>query len=300
MAISKQLQAEIKDFLVNYLDKKIKNYDLSKNSGNPFIDILFGDLSNLKSFIHSTATSLGSCYEDIAIKIAKSNPNFVKAEKIKLKGSLSDAEKSLIKDIVKDLEESAKRSKKAKTVNNGSIYSDEIARIYSASIESLKETEIVIDLYLQTKEGKEFFIEMKGPDPNKKEVRADMAYLSRKNLQIIVDNGAIPFIPFKSNSQANKKGSMVWSKMYQFCKEKPQEFFEHYHRRSNVETTFSMIKQKFGKEVVSRNFTSQTNEVLLKILCHNICCLISAYFEKNIKSYYSTNPPQSEVVLRLG
>ncbi len=135
---------------------------------------------------------------------------------------------------------------------------------------------------------------------NIKEVSADMAYLSRKNLQIIVDSGAIPFIPFKSNSQSNKRGSMVWTKMFQYCKEKPQEFFEHYHRRSNVETTFSMIKQKFGKEVVSRNFTSQTNEVLLKILCHNICCLISAYFEKNIESYYSTNPPQSEVGLRLG
>jgi len=135
---------------------------------------------------------------------------------------------------------------------------------------------------------------------NVKKVSADMAYFSRKNLQIIVDSEAIPFIPFKSNSQANKKGSMVWNKMHHFCKEKLQEFFEHYHRRANVETTFSMIKQKFGKEVVSRNFTSQTNEVLLKILCHNICCLISAYFEKNIESYYSTNPSQNEVVLRLG
>lgn len=128
----------------------------------------------------------------------------------------------------------------------------------------------------------------------------DMAYLSRKNLQIIVDNGAIPYIPYKSNSLPKKKGSMVWAKMFQYCKEKPQEFFEHYHKRSNVETTFSVIKQKFGKDVMSRNFTSQTNEVLLKILCHNICCLISAYFEKNIENYYSTNPSQSEVILRLG
>ena len=143
-------------------------------------------------------------------------------------------------------------------------------------------------------------IEKTCQDFNVKEVSADMAYISRKNLQIIVDNGAIPYIPFKSNALPKKRGSMVWAKMYQYCKEKPQEFFEHYHKRSNVETTFSMIKQKFGKDVMSRNFTSQTNEVLLKILCHNICCLISAYFEKNIESYYSTSPPKSEVILRLG
>lgn len=135
---------------------------------------------------------------------------------------------------------------------------------------------------------------------NVKEVSADMAYLSRKNLQIIVNNGAVPFIPFKENSQPNKKGSMIWAKMYQYCKEKPQEFFEQYHRRSNVETTFSMLKQKFGKDVMSKNFTSQTNEVLLKILCHNICCLISAYFEKNIENYYPTDHPKKEVILRLG
>ncbi len=30
----------------------------------------------------------------------------------------------------------------------------------------------MIDLYLKDKNGKEFFVEMKGPDPNKKEVRA--------------------------------------------------------------------------------------------------------------------------------
>jgi len=58
-----------------------------------------------------------------------------------------------------------------------------------------------------------------------KEISADKAYLSRKNLQIIVDHGAIPYIPFKENSLENRRGSMVWHKMYQFSKERPQEFF---------------------------------------------------------------------------
>ncbi|MDO8647501.1 MAG: IS5 family transposase, partial [Candidatus Diapherotrites archaeon] len=146
----------------------------------------------------------------------------------------------------------------------------------------------------------ELLIEKTIKDFNVKEVSADKAYLSRKNLQIIVENGATPFIPFKENSQDNKKGSMIWRKMFQYSKERPQEFFEHYHKRSNVESTFSMIKQKFGKEIMSRGFQSQTNEVLLKILCNNICCLIHEYYENNIESYYSTDQPKSEVTIRIG
>ena len=61
-----------------------------------------------------------------------------------------------------------------------------------------------------------------------------------------------------------------------------------------------MIKQKFGKDVVSRNYQSQTNEVLLKILCHNICCLIHAYFENNIESLYSTEQLKNVETIRIG
>ncbi len=92
---------------------------------------------------------------------------------------------------------------------------------------------------------------------------------------------------------------MVWRKMCEYFNERPQGFFEHYHGRSNVETAFSTINQKFGKDVVSRNFNSQTNEGLLKILCHNICCLIQAYYENKIDTFYSTNQPQNGLVIRM-
>lgn len=38
--------------------------------------------------------------------------------------------------------------------------------------------------------------------------------------------------------------------------------------------TFSAIKRKFGADVVSKNPTAMVNEVLCKIICHNITCLI--------------------------
>jgi hypothetical protein len=48
----------------------------------------------------------------------------------------------------------------------------------------------------------------------------------------------------------------------------------HYHLLSNVESTFSMIKAKFGKRLRSKTEVTQTNEVLLEVICHNVCCLI--------------------------
>ena len=53
----------------------------------------------------------------------------------------------------------------------------------------------------------------------------------------------------------------------------------HYHHRSNVETTFSMIKGMFGDALRSRSDTGQVNEILLKVLSHNICVLVQEMHE---------------------
>ena len=148
--------------LISSVKNKISKYDFSKKSGNPLVDGIFGRYSNVKSFIHGTATTLGSDYELIARKIATSNPVFVECKKIAIIGQLSDAESALIKNLVKDLEEK----------KEGSSYDTEIRKIYEADDNNFKDTKITIDLYLKDISGKEFFIEMKGPDPNKKEVRA--------------------------------------------------------------------------------------------------------------------------------
>ena len=43
-----------------------------------------------------------------------------------------------------------------------------------------------------------------------------------------------------------------------------------------------MVKSKFGDSVRSKSEVAAKNEVLCKILCHNICCLISAMYELGI------------------
>ena len=43
-----------------------------------------------------------------------------------------------------------------------------------------------------------------------------------------------------------------------------------------------MIKAKFGDSVRSKTDTAMKNEVLAKILAHNICCVIQTSHEMNL------------------
>jgi len=119
------------------------------------------------------------------------------------------------------------------------------------------------------------------------EVSADKAYLSRENLEAVTKCGGVPYIPFKSNSTDKAHGFMIWKKMYHYFMFNREEFLTHYHKRSNVETVFHMVKAKFGDSVKSKTQTAQMNEVLLKILCHNICVVIQEMFELGISPNFS-------------
>ena len=66
-------------------------------------------------------------------------------------------------------------------------------------------------------------------------------------------------------------------------KEYEEEFNKKYHKRSNVETTFSMLKTRFNNKVMTKRLTSNINEIKIKCLCHNICVLIQEMFENNIE-----------------
>lgn len=115
-----------------------------------------------------------------------------------------------------------------------------------------------------------------------KEVSADKAYSSRYNFREINDLGADAYIPFRSNASLRASKSRIWKKMLHLFLYNQEEFAKHYHKRSNVETSFYMIKTKFGTQIRSRKEVSQINEVLLKVLCHNICVLIHEMHELGI------------------
>jgi len=72
------------------------------------------------------------------------------------------------------------------------------------------------------------------------------------------------------------------AKMFHYFQFNREDFLKHYHKRSNVETTFSMIKSKFCDHVRSKTDVAMVNEVLCKIICHNICCVIQESYELGI------------------
>lgn len=85
-----------------------------------------------------------------------------------------------------------------------------------------------------------------------KEISADKGYISADNLQTAVDHGATPYIPFKTNV-TGKRGTELWKKLFHFYSFKREEFLVHYHKRSNVETTFSMIQGQVWRAVAKQD-----------------------------------------------
>ncbi|HYN10525.1 MAG TPA: transposase [Vicinamibacterales bacterium] len=116
-------------------------------------------------------------------------------------------------------------------------------------------------------------------------VVADKAYSSRVNLQTIQVLGATPFVPFKSNAVGNSDSPM-WNRLFHFFHMNRAEFLATYHQRSNAESAFSSMKRLFGDNVRSKTEVSQTNEVLLKVLCHNLVVLIHEMHETGAEAVF--------------
>lgn len=104
------------------------------------------------------------------------------------------------------------------------------------------------------------------------EVSADKAYLSVDNFEEVAGCGGQAFIAFKSNSTGEAGGA--FEKAYHYFRFNQDEYLLHYHKRSNVESTFSAVKRKFGSSVLSKTDAGMVNEVLCKCLAHNLTCLV--------------------------
>ena len=123
---------------------------------------------------------------------------------------------------------------------------------------------------------------------NVNDVVADLGYSSKKNLEIVKKIGGNAYIPFKKNTAGVSRGSMIWTRAYHYFQLHREEFMEHYHKRSNVESTFAAIKRKFGETIKSKNRVAQENEMLCKIIAYNITVLIHAMYELGINPFNDT------------
>jgi transposase len=114
---------------------------------------------------------------------------------------------------------------------------------------------------------------------------ADRLYLSRKNCDAVAAIGAEPWIKLKSNTTARAEGSTNWRRMVLAFKVTPDVANEKYHKRSNVESTFSAKKRKFGSSVRRRLLTSQKMEESFSWVGFNMSLIPRARYE------FGVNPP---------
>lgn len=143
------------------------------------------------------------------------------------------------------------------------------------------------------------------PHFNVEQIAADKAYCTRKILESLDEQGIAALIPFKKNATEQRLGhrrSEAWARLFHFFSLHRETFLAAYHTRSNVESTFSAMKRQFGDQVRSKLPTAQINEALLKVLCHNIVCVIHEMHESGIAPTFdcpinaitAQNPPAQE------
>jgi type II restriction enzyme len=168
MALSKKLKKDVYSFLKEKILRKIEEYNLSdEDSSKPFQYALFTKKGYLaKGFIHGCETALGNWHESIAKIIAKEN--FKVAKKLqgrdRLRGKITNEAQRVFENILSDLD-SAKREP------NHKKEAEEIFQASQGNKATVSRTQTV-DLYLERNNGEEIYFEIKGPKPNKNEMRA--------------------------------------------------------------------------------------------------------------------------------
>jgi transposase len=108
------------------------------------------------------------------------------------------------------------------------------------------------------------------------EVSADRAYASRENYNVVDDLDGFLFAAFRSNTTGGVGG--LFEKAYLFFRWHREAFLKCYHKRSNIESSFSALKRKLGDSVRGKSDVSMKNEVLAKIVCYNLTCCIAEWY----------------------
>ena len=124
-----------------------------------------------------------------------------------------------------------------------------------------------------------------------RDVDADKAYSGKANLELVTALGGTPYVPFKKNTTGDGDGSPLWQRLWRVYQYHREEFLTHYHQRSNVESTMWMIKSKFGEHIRSKTDTAMVNELLCKVLCHNICVVIQSVYELGVEPNFWAESP---------
>jgi hypothetical protein len=116
------------------------------------------------------------------------------------------------------------------------------------------------------------------------QMSADKAYSSLEAFKLVAVFGGTAFIPFTSNATGGVGG--LFAKMFHYFQFRREELMAYFHKRSNVESTFSAVKRKFGDSVRTTSEVAMVNEMVCKFLCHNLCCQLQEQCEPGIEPVF--------------
>lgn len=116
------------------------------------------------------------------------------------------------------------------------------------------------------------------------QVTADRAYPSNVNYKAVDAAGGVLYAPFRKGTTGGVGG--LFQKAFHYFSLHREEFLAKYHRRSMIESTFSMVKRVLGDSVRSKGTEAMKREVLAKFVAHNIRCVIAAIHEQGINPDY--------------
>jgi hypothetical protein len=150
------------------IESKIKkgNKDIVNADVNPFFLALFGRKLTLQTKIgQSLQTTLGMSFNEKLCEMIAENYGYEVQRQYKLKGFISQEVKNYLDQLLEDTNYQPDRKQELKYLKN---------KVSKAPQNKIKEIpDSTVDLFLRNKKsGKEFYIDITSPKPNKKEIRA--------------------------------------------------------------------------------------------------------------------------------
>jgi len=125
-----------------------------------------------------------------------------------------------------------------------------------------------------------FFVRLLQPFKRLGLVIADPAYLSRKNVQFVVDRNGSPFIWIKKNVTLRAKNSFAWKSMIRLFRRLQPLFKGIYNQRSKVECVFAALKKRYRDELFSKTWHIRRKEMALRFIAYNLRLVIYITYAK--------------------
>jgi hypothetical protein len=162
--VKPEVKRELKSLLVSSIQDKIKKYNPETES-KPFFEAIFSKRTvNLASLIQSFYTSFGtSIYEQMVVLLARKNAGYTAERQYVLLGRIDPNTETMINDLhLEILRSKLPGSKK-----------EQIERIRNSIKPGSpdRDPESIVDVFVKTSSGQEFYFDVTSVKPNIKEFR---------------------------------------------------------------------------------------------------------------------------------